>query len=79
LGEFVGKAMKNQLADYANELAEYRELNRKLDQSVMPAGLKARAGSNLEAQQKARSKAFAKIIPAGSPMAVMRQCIKRYG
>ncbi|HEV2748704.1 MAG TPA: hypothetical protein VGW34_15590 [Allosphingosinicella sp.] len=78
LGDFMGTALQSQEAEYGNQLAEYRELARKLDQALGP-GLRARAGSGLEAQQEARRRALAKAAKLGSPMAVMRQCVERYG
>jgi hypothetical protein len=78
LGDFLSTALGSQETDYGKELGEYDELRRKLNQRLGP-GLRARAGSGLEAQQKARRAARAAASGYGSPVAVLRECVKRYG
>ena len=41
--------------------------------------LRGRVGSGVEAQQEARRKALAKMAKAGPPIAVMKQCLARFG
>jgi len=77
LGEFVRSALEEQAA-YDNELSEYRTLRDKLDASI-GAGLRSRVGGGFESQQKARNEALATISKAGPPVAVIRQCIRRFG
>lgn len=78
LGDFISTALMSQEAEYSNQLGEYHELARKLDQALGP-GLRARAGGGLPAQQAERRRALSKAAKLGSPMAVMRQCVERYG
>lgn len=78
LGSFMGDALRAQEADYGNELAEYSDLNRTLD-AVLGPGLASRAGAGLPAQQEERRKALAAAAKLGSPTAVMRQCVGRFG
>ena len=78
LADFMTKALESQESDYGNELAEYRELGRKLD-APLGAGLKSRAGEGLEGQQAERRKALSAAARLGSPVAVLKQCIARYG
>ena len=77
LGDFLRAALEEG-GKYDNELAEYRPLGQKLDQSL-GAGLRGRVGNDLKAQQDARYKALAKIAEAGPPTNVMRECVKRFG
>ena len=78
LGDFITTALASQDVHYAERLNDYGELARKLDQRLGP-GLRSRAGANLEAQQDARRAALAKAAKLGSPAAVMKQCVERYG
>ena len=50
----------------------------KLD-PVLGAGMRQRGGAEFKAQQDQRHKALAKIVKAGPPTEVMRQCIARFG
>lgn len=77
LGDFMRSALEEQ-AEYGNELAEYRELGRKLE-ATLTTGLRSRAGPDLGARQEARRKALAMIAKAGPPVAVLRQCLGRFG
>lgn len=77
LGGFVSEALISQEAEYGNQLADYRDLARKLDQALAP-GLRARAGTDLAAQQAERRRALARAAKLGPPMAVMRQCGERF-
>lgn len=78
LGDFISAALVSQEAEYGNQLAEYRELARKLDQALGP-GLRAKAGAGLPAQQAERRRALSRAAKLGPPMAVMKQCVERYG
>lgn len=66
LGDFLRSALKEQ-EEYANELGEYRRLSYKLELKL--------AG----ASQEERRKALATMAKAGPPVAVMRQCLQRFG
>ena len=77
LGDFLRSALEEQ-PEYANELAEYRDLSMKLD-ATLGTGLRSRAGSNLSAQKEERRKALATIAKAGPPVAAMRECLARFG
>ena len=73
LGDFLRQALEGQ-EEYANELGEYRDLADKLE-PTLTAGLPA---SDAAAKAE-RNKALATIANAGPPVAVMRQCIDRFG
>jgi hypothetical protein len=77
LGDFLRSALEEQ-AEYANELGEYRDLGRKLE-ATLSAGLRSRAGPDLGARQEERRKALATIAKAGPPVAVLRECLARFG
>lgn len=77
LGDFVRSALEEQ-GNYDNELSEFRPLKDKLDTAVGSA-LRGRVGADFEAQQKERHKALAAIAKAGPPVAVLQQCLKRFG
>jgi hypothetical protein len=77
LGDFLTTALQSQDQHYAARLNDYDGLARNLNQRLGP-GLKARAGG-LEAQQEARREALAAAAKLGSPSAVMKQCVERYG
>ena len=57
-----------------NELGEYRDLADKLE-PALTAGLPA----SDSAAKEQRNKALATMAKAGPPVAVMRQCIARFG
>ena len=78
LAEFMMSALEGQKREYGNELAEYRDLRQRLN-NVLGPGLRARAGGNLQAQQEERRKALAAVARLGSPVAVMTQCVERFG
>lgn len=78
LDDFILSALERQESEYANELAPYREMRRKLNLTIGP-GIESRVGSNLKAQQAERNKAVAVAARIGAPSAVMRQCVERYG
>jgi hypothetical protein len=77
LGDFMRSALEEQ-GKYDNELRPYRELSDKLD-TALGTGLHSRVGADLEAQQNARNKALAAIAKLGPPVAVMRECVGRFG
>lgn len=78
LAQFVATALEPAKSRYAEPLAEYRRLRGTLADRVGPA-LRARAGSSASAQRAAEDKAMADIVRAGSPVAVLAECGKRYG
>jgi hypothetical protein len=70
LGEFIGKAMSRQGVEYGNELAELSDFNHKIDQRI---------GGQSRKQTEERREALAAIAQSGPPMAVLRQCVERFG
>jgi hypothetical protein len=78
LADFLDTALAKQDVNYGNELAAWNRLRREVNDSMGP-GLRARAGAGLEAQQRLRRKALAATARLGSPVAVMEQCVKRFG
>lgn len=77
LADFMITALAEQESDYGNELAEYRALKRRLESPLVP-GLRSRAGSDLQAQRAERRKALAAFSGLGSPVIVLKQCIRRF-
>ena len=77
LGDFLRSSLEAQ-DEYVNELGEYRQLSNKLD-PILAGGLRARAGADSAAQQDERRKALAAMAKAGPPVAVMRECLARFG
>lgn len=77
LGDFLRSALEEQ-EEYLNELGKYRRLSDKLD-STLAIGLRSRVGSDTAAQQEERHKALATMAKAGPPVALMRECIARFG
>lgn len=78
MADFMTTALQAQDADYGKQLNDYSALTRKFNHSLAP-GLRARAGSNLEKQQEERREALATMAQAGTPSAVMQQCVERFG
>ena len=77
LGDFLRSALEKQ-AEYANELGEYRDLAAKLE-ATLATGVRSCAGSEQGARQEERRKPLATIVKAGPPVAVMRECLARFG
>jgi hypothetical protein len=77
LGDFLRDALEMQ-EEYVNELGAYRELSYKLD-PVLGGGLRSRGASSTAAQQQERRNALATMARAGPPVAVMRECLTRFG
>jgi len=78
LAGFLTRALANQEVNYGNELAAWNRMRRETN-DAMAAGLASRAGSDLDAQQRLRRKALAGFVRLGPPVAVMQQCVKRFG
>lgn len=79
LTDFVATALESQESTgYGNELSAYRRLASTLNDDIAP-GLRRRAGSRLEAQQKVRREVLAEAARLGSPVAVIGECLKRFG
>jgi hypothetical protein len=77
LGDFLRTALEEH-SEYANELAEYRDLSMKLE-ATLGTGLRSRAGSDPRARKEERRKALATIAKAGPPVAALRECLARFG
>jgi hypothetical protein len=77
LGDFLRSALEEQ-GKYDNETGKYRDMSMKLD-PVLGTGLRARAGADVGAQEEERRKALARAASLGSPVAVMRECVGRFG
>lgn len=78
LANFLDTALANQEVNYGNELAAWNRLRREVNDAMAP-GLRARAGASLPAQQRLRRKALAQTARLGPPVAVMAQCVNRFG
>ena len=78
MGKFLSQALQAQEASYPKPLGEYRALARKFDVSLGP-GLRSRVGAQLKPQLELRTKTMAETVKLGSPVAVMRQCVERFG
>lgn len=75
---FVTTALAGQHTNERHERATFVGLHRLLGDRVAP-GLLERAGSDRAAQRREQRKALAAAAKLGSPVAIMRQCIKRFG
>lgn len=78
LADFMLLALTQQAEHYGNELSAYLALKRKLEQPIVP-GLRAAAGTDLEAQKVERGKALSAFAKLGPPVEVLKICIDRYG
>lgn len=78
LAGFLTTALAGQLTNERHERATYVGLHRLLGDRVAP-GLRERAGSDRMAQRREQHKALAAAAQLGSPVAVMRQCVRRFG
>lgn len=78
LADFLTKRLANQEVNYGNALAAWNRMRRETN-DAMAAGLASRAGADLGAQQRLRRKALAEAARLGPPVAVMEQCVKRFG
>ncbi|CAN5242881.1 hypothetical protein BH24PSE1_BH24PSE1_12290 [soil metagenome] len=74
LGDFLRSALKVQ-EEYAKELGEYRRLSNEVERR---AGGRSSSSSRAAAKSQ-RDKALATMVKAGPPVAVMRQCLERFG
>lgn len=77
LAEFTSVALEGEERNYGNELAGYRRMRSALNDALGP-GLRARAGSNLEAQARERKRSLAAAAKLGSPIAVLDACAERF-
>jgi hypothetical protein len=75
---FLSTVLAGQRTDERNERATYVGLHRLLGDRVAP-GLRERAGAEAAAQRREQRRALAAAARLGSPVAVMRQCIRRFG
>ena len=78
LAQFIATALEPAKIHYASELAAYRRLRGRLSDKVGSA-LRARVGSATQEQRAAEAKAMAKIARAGSTIAVLAECARRFG
>lgn len=77
LADFVVTALEGEESKYGNALGEFGRMRRQVN-DALAAGLNARAGRDLAAQQKARRKALAAASGLGSPIAALDACVKRF-
>ena len=75
---FLSTVLAGQRTDERNERATYVGLHRLLGDRVAP-GLRARAGAEAAGQRREQRRALAAAAKLGSPVAVMRLCIRRFG
>ncbi|HEX8124275.1 MAG TPA: hypothetical protein VF548_01700 [Allosphingosinicella sp.] len=77
LAEFTSIALEGAERDYGNELAAYRRMRTELNDAIAP-GLRAKAGSDTEAQARERKRALAQAAALGSPISVLGKCRERF-
>jgi predicted small lipoprotein YifL len=77
LAEFASVALEGSEKDFGTALAGYRRMRTGLNDALAP-GLRARAGSDTEAQSRERKKALAAAAALGSPIAVLDKCRERF-
>ncbi len=75
---FLTDALAGQHTTERNERSTYVGLHRLLTDRVAP-GLIARAGTDRAAQRREQRKALAAAAQRGSPVALMRRCVERFG
>jgi len=77
LAAFFTDAMRASEADYIDTIRDYDSMRRDLDPKL-GAPLRAR-GLNQAQSEEARDKAVAALVQLGNPVAVLNQCVKRFG
>jgi hypothetical protein len=77
LSDFITTALRSQENNFIDRMRTYDAMERKLD-TRMGATLKAR-GLNQARANDARAKALAKVATLGPPIAVLDQCVKKFG
>lgn len=77
LSDFITTALRSQEQNYIDRIRAYDAMERKLD-NRMGATLKARGLNQVQANA-ARAKALAKLATLGPPIAVLDQCLKKFG
>ena len=78
LTEFLANALESQQASARAKVADYRTLRRDLN-DAMGAGMRARAGGDLEAQRRVRNEGLAAAAQLGNPVAVAEACRESFG
>lgn len=78
LAQFTATALEPAKAQYGAQLGDYRRLRARLSDKMGPA-LRVRAGSAPGAERRAEGEAMAKIVRAGSPIAILAACTARFG
>jgi hypothetical protein len=77
LSDFITTALRSQENNFIDKMRAYDAMERTLD-NKMGATLKAR-GLNQAQANEARAKALAKVATLGPPIAVLDQCVKKFG
>jgi hypothetical protein len=77
LSDFITTALRSQENNFIDRIRAYDAMERTLD-NKMGATLKAR-GLNQARANEARAKALAKVATLGPPIAVLDQCVKKFG
>ena len=77
LARFMTQALTSQASSYRNEIADYRHLRERLNDTIAPA-LDARAGPKVSDQQKLRRRALADASRLGAPLATLARCLERF-
>jgi hypothetical protein len=77
LAEFTSVALEGSETHFGNALAGYRRMRTELNDAIGP-GLRARAGSSIEAQTRERNRALAEATSLGSPIPVLDKCRERF-
>ncbi len=77
LAEFTSVALEGSERHFGNELAGYSRMRTELNDALAP-GLRARAGSDTQAQSRERDEALAAAAALGSPIPVLDKCMERF-
>jgi hypothetical protein len=77
LAQFMTQALAGQAGDYRNEIADYRHLRERLNDSVARP-LNDKAGPKVSDQQKVRHRAMAAASRLGAPVATLSRCLERF-
>lgn len=78
LADFLTTALQRQGAEYGDQLRNYTSLKLRLDESI-GAGLRQSGRASTEAGRTANSEALSTAAKLGAPIAVMTQCLARFG
>jgi hypothetical protein len=78
LSDFLTTALRSQEPDYRDQIVRYDAMERTLYARIGRT-VAAQGGLDYDGMQNARNEAMAVAVKLGPPMAVMDQCLDRYG